>query len=400
MLAIRKLGPPSLGNRLSGPSNVANNGQTQSSFQAAKRWFFIHQAKADLGQQPAIRTAPSEGESVNKLRVVEAVLFLSKDGLSSRKLAKLAGLADATEARTLIRLLNEDYDQRGSAYRVEEVAGGYTLLTRSCFADWIRRLQHAPDQNRLSQSVLETLAIVAYRQPVLRSEVEAIRGVGSSESLRQLMELDLVRISGRSEELGRPYLYGTTRKFLQMFGLRSADRLPRREWVNEVQLSLTSSESQSPDSGAKESVVAASLATEELLSAEESDLKVLRAQSELDSSVTAVAVEDDDDEEYFDDDDDDGEDDDVRDDDDEDYDDDDDDGFEEWEDDGETDDDDEDVDDDEEDEDEGQEWEEVDDDDEDSWDDDDDDDEEDSAWSDDDSDDEDDDWGDGEDNWE
>ena len=384
-----------------GPSNNTSVSRTPLAFPrgttktAQGYWIFIHQCKTLGETRRAPKIAPPEEEETDKLHVVEAVLFLSKEGVTSRKLAKLAGLADATEARTLIRLLNENYDQRGSSFRVEEVAGGYTLLTRSCFADWIRRLQHTPDQNRLSQSSLETLAIVAYRQPVLRAEVEAIRGVGSSEALRQLMELDLVRISGRSEELGRPYLYGTTRKFLQMFGLRSADRLPRREWVNEVQLSLTSSESQSSDSDAKESVVAASLATEEFLSEEDTEQKVLPGQAELEASSTAVAVDEDEDDFYEDDDDEE-----------EDYEDEEeDDGFDSWEDDGETDDDEDDTDDDddEEDDDEEQEWEEVDDDD-DGWDDDDDDEEEDDADSDSgwetEDDDDDDDWGDDEDNWE
>jgi len=108
------------------------------------------------------------------------------------------------------------------------------MMTRSHFAAWLRRLDYIPGEMRLGQSAMETLAIVAYRQPVLRANIEAIRGVGCSEVLKQLMELDLVRISGRSEELGRPYLYGTTRRFLQMFGLRSADRLPRIDWVNDV----------------------------------------------------------------------------------------------------------------------------------------------------------------------
>lgn len=174
-----------------------------------------------------------EDDPTPKLQRVEAVLFLSRDGISSRKLARLAGLADATEARTLIRELNDSYDRQGCAFRVEDVAGGYVVFTRSQFATWLNKLGHTAVQRKLSQTAMETLSIVAYRQPVLRAEIEAIRGVSCSELLKQLMELDLVRISGRSEDLGRPYLYGTTRRFLQMFGLRSVDRLPRMAWVNE-----------------------------------------------------------------------------------------------------------------------------------------------------------------------
>ncbi len=112
---------------------------------------------------------------------------------------------------------------------MEEVAGGFQLMTRSKFAPWLRRLHSAPAEVRLSAPAMETLAVVAYRQPVLRAEIEAIRGVQSGEVLRQLIERDLVRIAGRSNELGRPFLYGTTKQFLQVFGLRHLDELPRAD---------------------------------------------------------------------------------------------------------------------------------------------------------------------------
>lgn len=164
-----------------------------------------------------------------RLQRLEAVLFLSREPLSSRKLSQFANLADGTEARTLIRHLNRTYDEGGRAFRVEEVAGGYQLLTRPKFSGWLRRLEHTPAEVRLSAPVMETLAVVAYRQPVARADIEAVRGVSCGEILRQLMDRDLVRICGRSEDLGRPYLYGTTKRFLQMFGLRSLDQLPRAD---------------------------------------------------------------------------------------------------------------------------------------------------------------------------
>jgi len=157
---------------------------------------------------------------------VEAVLLLAKTPLNARKIAQLAGLADATEARTAIRELNHTYDRFGRAIRCEAIAGGYQLLTRPQFAPWLRRLGHVPPPIRLSSPAMETLAIVAYRQPVMRANIEAIRGVACGELLRQLMERDLVRISGRSEELGRPFLYSTSKRFLQIFGLHSVDALP------------------------------------------------------------------------------------------------------------------------------------------------------------------------------
>lgn len=161
-----------------------------------------------------------------RMQRLEAVLFLTREPLSSRKLSQFASLADATEARTLIRRLNELYDSAGRAFRVEDVAGGYQLLTRAPFAAWLRRLEYVPNEVRLSGPAMETLAVIAYRQPASRAEIEAIRGVSCGEMVRQLMDRDLVRIQGRSEELGRPYLYATTRRFLQLFGLKSIDKLP------------------------------------------------------------------------------------------------------------------------------------------------------------------------------
>jgi segregation and condensation protein B len=168
----------------------------------------------------------SQNSSIGRL---EAVLFVAEEPMGSRKLAQLADLADGTETRTLVRTLNRRYDEEGWAFRVVEVAGGFQLLTRAKFAPWLRRLHATHAEVRLSAPAMETLAVVAYRQPVLRAEIETIRGVQCGEILRQLMDRDLVRIVGRSEELGRPFLYGTTKLFLQTFGLRHLDELPRPE---------------------------------------------------------------------------------------------------------------------------------------------------------------------------
>ena len=159
---------------------------------------------------PASRS--SNGRDARLARL-EAVLMLTQQPEATRKLAQLAGLADGTEARTLVRALNRLYDTEGSAFRVEEVAGGFQLRTRAQFAPWLKRLHSVAIQVRLSPPAMETLAVVAYRQPVLRAEIEAVRGVQCGEILRQLIERELVRIAGRSEELGRPFLYGTTKRF-------------------------------------------------------------------------------------------------------------------------------------------------------------------------------------------
>jgi segregation and condensation protein B len=169
----------------------------------------------------------AEDSRDDRLAKLEAVLFVANEPLNIRKLARYANLADGTEARTLVGRLNQLYDRTGCAFRVVEVAGGMQLLTRPKFSAWLRRLQHVPAEVRLSAPAMEALAVVAYCQPVLRADIESVRGVGCGEILRQLMERDLVRVSGRSEELGRPYVYSTIKRFLQLFGLRSQDDLPR-----------------------------------------------------------------------------------------------------------------------------------------------------------------------------
>jgi segregation and condensation protein B len=178
----------------------------------------------------ALRSAtpewPEQGRQLSRRGRVEAVLFLAREPLTLRKLAQLANLTDGTEARTLIGSLVESLDRRGCAFQVAQVAGGYQLLSRPEFAPWLRAQGGRDEPVRLSPPALETLAVVAYRQPVLRAEVESVRGVACGEILRQLLDRDLLRIAGRSEELGRPLWYGTTRRFLQTFGLRSLDELP------------------------------------------------------------------------------------------------------------------------------------------------------------------------------
>ena len=182
------------------------------------------------GGKPAVAPAPNRTSPTGRdarLQRLEAVLFAAREPLAARKLSQYANLADGTEVRTLVRRLKEIYDEGGRAFGVEEVAGGFQLLSRPKFAPWLRRLDHVPPEIRFSAPAMETLAVVAYRQPAARADIEAVRGVGCGEVLRQLMDCELVRISGRSGELGRPYLYATTKRFLQLFGLQNLDELPR-----------------------------------------------------------------------------------------------------------------------------------------------------------------------------
>jgi len=161
-----------------------------------------------------------------KLARLEAVLLIADEPLTARRLADAAGLTDAAEARRLIDRLHDYYEADGSAFQIEEIAGGFQLLTQAAYHPWLARLKRTGHELRLTPTAMETLAVIAYKQPVMRAEVETIRGVACGEVIRQLMEKGMVRISGRHDSLGRPQLYATTKKFLQAFGLNSLKDLP------------------------------------------------------------------------------------------------------------------------------------------------------------------------------
>jgi segregation and condensation protein B len=162
------------------------------------------------------------------LATLEAALLMADEPLPPRRLAQVVGVADAGAARRLLKKLQSFYDQDGTAFQIEELAGGFQLLTRPEYHRWLASLRRGGHEVRLTGPARETLAIVAYRQPIMRAEIEAIRGVHCGETLRLLMEKGLVKIVGRDDSLGRPVLYGTTKKFLQVFGLKSIKDLPQR----------------------------------------------------------------------------------------------------------------------------------------------------------------------------
>ncbi len=161
-----------------------------------------------------------------RLARLEAALLISDGAIAARRLAQVARLIDAKEVQQLVQILNESYDRTRSAFRIEPTAAGYILMTRASLAPWLDRLHNRQAEMKLSSPMQETLTIIAYQQPVTRADVEAIRGVQSSEMIRQLMDRGLVRIGGEEDSLGRPFLYETTRQFLSMFGLRQLDDLP------------------------------------------------------------------------------------------------------------------------------------------------------------------------------
>ena len=160
--------------------------------------------------------------------VVEAVLFASDEPLTLTRLANIVGTG-AKQTRQYIKNLNDKYQANNNAFRIEQIAGGYQMMTLSSYNHWLKKLLQVRDQSKLSPAALETLAIIAYKQPIIRADIEAVRGVAVGEIIRNLMYKGLVKIVGRAEVLGRPMLYGTTKKFLEIFGLNSLKDLPKIE---------------------------------------------------------------------------------------------------------------------------------------------------------------------------
>ncbi|HEV2132292.1 MAG TPA: SMC-Scp complex subunit ScpB [Longimicrobiaceae bacterium] len=160
-------------------------------------------------------------------RIVEALLFASESPLSAAELARVDEALDEEQIERAVAELRLEYERDGRAFGIYEIAGGYQLLTSPEYLPYLERLDAIPLAPRLSAPALETLAIIAYRQPVGRAEIEEIRGVGAGGVLRTLQERELVEVVGRAEGLGRPLLYGTTQHFLEHFGFRSLAELPR-----------------------------------------------------------------------------------------------------------------------------------------------------------------------------
>ena len=187
-------------------------------------------------EQPdgAVQDSADEGPELAShvhvdLRTLEALLFSTHHPLTAGRLAELLELESTKPIRRAIKDLNEQYITTDRSFRIEQVAGGYQMLTMPEFGDVLKSLHQKEIDAKLTKAALETLAIIAYKQPILRADVEAIRGVACGETIRSLMEKHLVKIAGRAEEPGRPILYGTTKRFLELFGLNSLKDLPQGE---------------------------------------------------------------------------------------------------------------------------------------------------------------------------
>ncbi|MCH7925635.1 MAG: SMC-Scp complex subunit ScpB [Planctomycetes bacterium] len=171
--------------------------------------------------------AKTGDQEVTTESIVESLLMSTDVALPAAKIAQLLGIGDASDVKRHIETLNQRYEETGASFRIQAIAKGYQVLTLPVYDTWVQKLHKARAESRLSRAALETLAIVAYKQPVLRVGVEAIRGVAVGDMLVRLREMDLIKIAGRAEEIGRPLLYGTTKKFLDVFGLASLDDLPK-----------------------------------------------------------------------------------------------------------------------------------------------------------------------------
>lgn len=168
---------------------------------------------------------PASSEDI-ALAHVEALLFATHHPLTAGRLGELLGLSSTKPIRRAIQSLNEQYETTGRSFRIEQVAGGYQMLTLPELGELLKKLVQKETDAKLTKAAMETLAIIAYKQPILRVDVEAIRGVACGEAIRGLMEKHLVKIAGRAEEPGRPILYGTTKRFLEVFGLNATADLP------------------------------------------------------------------------------------------------------------------------------------------------------------------------------
>ncbi len=188
-----------------------------------------NETAGDLAEDAGVQAVNSRAEPMDKRElkaILEAVLFVSHEPVTVPRLMSVVGTVSKAEMIQALGMLGHDLDQDGRGLQLVQVAGGYRLVTKQEYAPWLKRLDKAKTAQKLSRSALESLAIIAYKQPLVRAEIEEIRGVETSGVLRTLCERKLVRIVGRKDVPGRPIMYGTTKLFLEHFGLRDLSQLP------------------------------------------------------------------------------------------------------------------------------------------------------------------------------
>jgi segregation and condensation protein B len=165
--------------------------------------------------------------------ILESFLFVAEEPLTPEKMKSVLPFTDIKAIREALQSLKDEYDTRNSSICLTEVAGGYQLRTRPEYAEWVKKIIQ-PSAQRLSPAALETLAIIAYKQPIIRSDIEHIRGVDSGGIIRMLLDRKLIKILGRKEIPGRPLIYATTRYFLEIFGLKDIKDLPAPKDISEL----------------------------------------------------------------------------------------------------------------------------------------------------------------------
>lgn len=176
---------------------------------------------------------PKRGSAELKA-ILEALVFASPDPLTPKAMYKLLDTEPEEDVQAALVELKQDYENRPGGLQLVEVAGGYQIVTRSDLHDWVRRLFHERTTQKLTVQALETLAVIAYRQPITAAEITEVRGVNTSGVLNTLLERHLIKIVGRKKVVGRPFLYATTREFLIRFGLNEIDDLPKVEDMAEA----------------------------------------------------------------------------------------------------------------------------------------------------------------------
>lgn len=170
----------------------------------------------------------------NVKAIIEALLFISDKPLNLEQIKNVLGDLQTNQIRQVLEELCSEYEKANRGMRIIEIAGGFQMVTLPSLAPFLKKLYKQPRPERLSKPALETLAIIAYKQPVTRMEIESLRNVNVDGLLRSILDKNLIRIVGRKKAPGRPLVYGTTRQFLEYFGLKSLDELPKMEDFSKV----------------------------------------------------------------------------------------------------------------------------------------------------------------------
>jgi len=226
----------------------------------------------------------------NLKHIIESLLFVAEEPLTIDKIKKITVVVETKEIRGALTALSDEYDSRPGGFYLDEVAGGYQIRTRPEYNEWIRKLIR-PKPLRLSKAALETLVIIAYKQPIIRSDIEHLRGVDCGGVLRVLLERKLIRVLGRREIAGRPLIYATTKHFLEVFDLKNLKDLPTPKEIEDLGASLNDTEDGTllqPIDGSGEDSDAPEERVTELEPSENSEAELEKAENR---ESTALAAE-------------------------------------------------------------------------------------------------------------